>query len=184
MCSTLAKEMKNILTNGLLFLILLFPVLSAQDVVIRADDPFLPKVIDNALKLEEDKKAQAAIPKEFLGIEGANIQFVAKKDQTITYRLNNNSDNPISFGCSGINNPSKAIEVLKDGRWQPPENFMICGTGLYLATLAPKKSILFEARIWDSGTQMKVGIQIMAPADAKGDRTAVTVWSPPTKTGG
>lgn len=176
--------MKNILTIGLLLSILLYPVLLAQDAVIRGDDPFLPKVTNSALRLEEDKKEQVAIPKEFLGIVGANIQIVAKKDQSITYRLNNNSDNPISFSCSGINNPSKAIEVLKEGTWQPPENFMICGTGLYLATLAPKKSILFEARIWDSGTQMKVGIQIMAPVDAKGNRTAVTVWSPPTKTEG
>ncbi len=176
--------MKKILTIGLLFSMLLYPALSAQDAVIRGDDPFLPKVTDSALRLEEDKKAQVAIPKEFLGIEGTNIQIVAQKGQSITYRLNNNTDNPISFGCSGINNPSTAIEVLKDGRWQPPENFMICGTGLYIATLAPKKSILFEAQLWDTGTQMKVGIQIMAPADAKGDRTAVTVWSPPTKTGG
>ncbi len=176
--------MKNILTTGLLSSVLLYPVLSAQDAIIRGDDPFLPKVTESALRLEEDKKAQVAIPEEFLGIEGTNIQIVAKKGQRITYRLNNNTDNPISFGCSGINNPLTAIEVLKDGRWQPPENFMICGTGLYLATLTPKKSILFEARIWPSDTQMKVGIQIMAPADAKGDRTAVTVWSPPTKTGG
>lgn len=165
-------------------MIMLFSRLSAQEAVIRADDPFLPKESNDAIRIEQDKMAQIAIPKEFLPIEGASIQIEGKNNKSITYRLINNSDNPISFGCIGINHPSTAIEVLNEGKWQPPENFMICGTGLYLANLAPKKSILFEVGIRDSGTQMRVGVQIMSSENAKGDRTAVTIWSPPVNTRG
>lgn len=163
---------------------MLLSVLSAQEAVIRADDPFLPRENDDAIRIEKDKIAQVAIPMEFRHIEGVGIQIKAKNKRRIIYSLINNSNNSISFGCTGINHPSTAIEVLNEGRWQPPKNFMICGTGLYLANLTPKKSILFEVEIRGSGTQMRVGIQIMGPKNAGRDRTLSTIWSPPVDTKG
>ncbi len=172
--------MKIFRTSGLLSVMILSSLLSAQETVIRADDPFLPK----EREVEQDKIAQAPIPNHFGAAKGVNIQIEKKSKSSVTYRLINNSDTPVSFGCSGITQPSIDIEVLHEGKWQQPENFMICGTGLYLANLAPKKSVLFEVGVRSGGSQMRVGIQILGSKNDKGDRTAVTIWSPPIDTRG
>jgi hypothetical protein len=175
-----SQRMKYFRTSNLLLVMILSSVLSAQETVIRADDPFLPE----EREVKQDEIAQVPIPNRFGAAKGVNIKVEEKSKSSVTYRLINNSDTSVGFGCSGITRPSIDIEVLREGKWQRPENFMICGTGLYLANLAPKKSILFEVEVRSGGSQMRVGIQILGSKNDKGDRTGVTIWSPPIDTRG
>jgi len=173
--------MKIIQIAGFSSFMTLISVAIAQHAIIEPNDPFAPDPSEYADRVEQDQLVPVAIPKEYRSIEGANIQIEARNENFITFRLNNNSANPVHFACGGISNPSLDVEAFIKGKWQRPADFMKCGSFLYPTSLAPKKSILFKAVTRELGTPMRVGIRILGLPDAKGDRVNTMIWSPPIK---
>lgn len=146
-----------------------------------AGDPFATADQDTAALVQRDQKVQVDIPPRFSAFGGISIQFERQAGQVATYRLINNSPIPAIFGCHGINRPLVRVEVLTQGEWVTPGDRMDCATGLYLTSLAAKKSVTFEVELPKTQSQVRIGIDFFGDENAAGARPRHVEWAAPPK---